>query len=584
MHTDRTQRRAASGPANVVGLTFATRSAEMKRIAVALGLAALLGVALSIAHPLPASAAAVTPAPPLSYSELQQLHQVTTWTIEVHKMYTLQGTGGGASAPGGGGTCGNSVYPCQISSWTAGTNETDTMDATYTVKGTAGCPGSFGRAGCPVDYGAQSLVSESFQVQTFTDATVTSGCPTGTPGINTNGGSLSATNSRSANGSLTLDGSPGHQVPSYVHGFFIDYSTNPPTTGSDVVTGAYGTGTVSDTVVTCGTTITSYTNPSQVNGSDLSFYFANPTDFDAGGDTQVRIENGYFVVSGSETTIDPEHACPSAFISGCPQTISPFGVTYQETDSWTARSATGLDTTPPVVTVPNSPVVAEATGRDGAVVTFSATATDPDNGAVPVDCTPPSGSTFPLGSTTVTCTATDPAGNVGTASFTVVVQDTTPPDLTLPSDITINATSPAGAQVLYAATAVDLVDGVVPVTCFPPSGTIFLIGSTTVNCSASDSHGNTATGSFNVHIKGAGEQVSDLLHVVEGGNLGTGTSLSDKLQAVLVYIAAGDKADACGTLAAFIHQVQAQSGSQIPAGTADQLIAAAQRIRAVLGC
>ncbi len=165
-----------------------------------------------------------------------------------------------------------------------------------------------------------------------------------------------------------------------------------------------------------------------------------------------------------------------------------------------------------------------------------------------------------------------------------MVQDTTPPDLTLPSDITINATSPAGAQVLYVATAVDLVDGVVPVTCFPPSGTIFPIGSTTVNCSASDSHGNTATGSFNVHVKGAGEQVSDLLRLVEGGNLGTGTSLSDKLQAVLAYIATGDKADACGTLAAFIHQVQAQSGSQIPAGTADQLIAAAQRIRAVLGC
>ena len=37
------------------------------------------------------------------------------------------------------------------------------------------------------------------------------------------------------------------------------------------------------------------------------------------------------------------------------------------------------------------------------------------------DCNPPSGSVFPLGDTIVTCTATDGAGNIGTASFTITV-------------------------------------------------------------------------------------------------------------------------------------------------------------------
>jgi hypothetical protein len=87
------------------------------------------------------------------------------------------------------------------------------------------------------------------------------------------------------------------------------------------------------------------------------------------------------------------------------------------------------DTTPPVVTVPAT-IVAEATSPNGAVVPFTATAIDPDNGVVPVICSPASGSTFPLGSTIVGCTASDPAGNVGRASFTVQVVDTTPPVIT----------------------------------------------------------------------------------------------------------------------------------------------------------
>jgi hypothetical protein len=54
--------------------------------------------------------------------------------------------------------------------------------------------------------------------------------------------------------------------------------------------------------------------------------------------------------------------------------------------------------------------------------------------------------------------------------------------------------------VTYAATASDLVDGPRPVTCAPASGSTFAIGTTTVSCSASDAHGNRATGSFTVKV------------------------------------------------------------------------------------
>jgi hypothetical protein len=78
--------------------------------------------------------------------------------------------------------------------------------------------------------------------------------------------------------------------------------------------------------------------------------------------------------------------------------------------------------------------------------------------------------------------------------------DSTAPVLTLPENMTIEATSPDGAVVTYLPTAIDGVDGARIVTCNPESGSTFALGTTTVYCSASDTSGNTATGSFTVTI------------------------------------------------------------------------------------
>ncbi len=55
---------------------------------------------------------------------------------------------------------------------------------------------------------------------------------------------------------------------------------------------------------------------------------------------------------------------------------------------------------------------------------------------------------------------------------------------------TVTATSPEGATVTYAATAVDNLDGPRPVTCTPASGTVFKVGTTTVTCTAVDNLAN----------------------------------------------------------------------------------------------
>ena len=162
------------------------------------------------------------------------------------------------------------------------------------------------------------------------------------------------------------------------------------------------------------------------------------------------------------------------------------------------------------------------------------------------------------------------------------VLDVSPPVLTVPAGIVTSATGPNGAAVSYTASAVDDVDGPVAVTCAPPSGATFAIGTTPVTCTASDNAGNLASASFSVHVKGAAEQLADLLTAVTG--IGPGTSLADKVKAAQTALAKNDVPETCSILNAFSNQVNARSGKTIPAGTAATLLADATRIRAVLGC
>lgn len=168
------------------------------------------------------------------------------------------------------------------------------------------------------------------------------------------------------------------------------------------------------------------------------------------------------------------------------------------------------DSTAPIVTVPAG-IVAEAAGVAGSVITYSASAVDLVNGAIPPVCTPASGSTFAIGATSVTCKATDTAGNIGSASFEVMVNDTTPPPFIVNGQpvsssnplppVTQEATGPSGALVGYATpTATDSASPPVTVVCTPASGTLFPLGITTVNCTATDARGNSGTASFTVTV------------------------------------------------------------------------------------
>ena len=118
-----------------------------------------------------------------------------------------------------------------------------------------------------------------------------------------------------------------------------------------------------------------------------------------------------------------------------------------------------------------------------------------------VTCAPPSGSTFPRGTTTVTCTAADINGNSAQCSFSITVTDQTPPAVSCPANI-VRSTDPnqCSTAVSYTATANDNCDGPLTPTCAPPSGSTFQKGTTTVTCMASDSSKNTGACSFTVTV------------------------------------------------------------------------------------
>lgn len=154
--------------------------------------------------------------------------------------------------------------------------------------------------------------------------------------------------------------------------------------------------------------------------------------------------------------------------------------------------------------------------------------------------------------------------------------DLTPPVITAPASVSVNATSPAGAVVNYVASATDNSGVVAAFGCVPPPGSAFPIGDTVVTCSAADGAGNLATKMFTVHVAGAAEQIANLKTSV--GSLGLPGGIATSLLAKL------NGTPNCGQLNAFINQVAALTGKALSPAQAAQLIAAASQIRAAMGC
>jgi len=208
-------------------------------------------------------------------------------------------------------------------------------------------------------------------------------------------------------------------------------------------------------------------------------------------------------------------------------------------------------------------MVAEATGPTGATADFTTSASDPVDGTLPTTCDHASGSVFALGTTVVTCSASAPNGNTATGSFSVTVQDTKPPALLVPGDLSAIASSLSGATVTYTASSSDLVNGAVAPSCAPASGSVFAPGMTTVRCSATDASGNSSPpASFHVQVQFAWSGLLDPVHA-------DGSSVFDDRAIVPVRFRLTDASARIANLAAHLFVapvVNGVPGTPEPAG------------------
>jgi len=158
---------------------------------------------------------------------------------------------------------------------------------------------------------------------------------------------------------------------------------------------------------------------------------------------------------------------------------------------------------PPQLTCPSNTITNTAPGLCSQTVTFSAGVVS----GIPqpiltyrlagLPITSPF--VFPVGTNTVTVTATNGVPPDATCSFTFVVRDTEPPTISCSTNITVMAAGACPLSVDFATNAFDNCS-LASLEASPASGSAFPVGITSVNVTARDASGNTNTCSFLVTV------------------------------------------------------------------------------------
>jgi hypothetical protein len=281
--------------------------------------------------------------------------------------------------------------------------------------------------------------------------------------------------------------------------------------------------------------------------------------------------------------LDPHPAVSADRVSGATFPIGTTNVIVTAVDAAGNSSTKTLhvgvvDTTKPVMTlIGANPMTVEGTTfiDPGAtavdVVAGDLTARIQIAGAV---------DTHVVGSYTLTYSVSD-GFNATTRTRLVNVVDGTPPVLSLPANLTADATAPGGAVVNFTASASDVEGGIRPVSCAPESGSMFAIGTTIVSCSASDANGNTARGAFTVTVLGSEQIIANLIAQVGALDFRQASNL---LGNVFASLNRANTGAACNQLEAFISQVEARRNKTLTDAEATALIGSAAAVRGTLAC
>jgi gliding motility-associated-like protein len=199
---------------------------------------------------------------------------------------------------------------------------------------------------------------------------------------------------------------------------------------------------------------------------------------------------------------------PAGTVISGHNTVQTITITATDADGNSANCTFDItlqDVTAPTITCPGNQTETPDAACQFTLVDYTGLAVTADNcaGAVTVAQTPPP-ATVIVGTTTITLTATDAAGNTASCTFDVLLDDTTPPTITCPGNTTENVDANCDFTLpdyTGLATANDNC-GVPTVTQAPPAGTIISGSGTmqTITLTATDANGNTADCTFDVTL------------------------------------------------------------------------------------
>tara|TARA_R110002072_G_scaffold192257_1_gene349144 strand:- start:24138 stop:31889 length:7752 start_codon:yes stop_codon:yes gene_type:complete len=158
------------------------------------------------------------------------------------------------------------------------------------------------------------------------------------------------------------------------------------------------------------------------------------------------------------------------------------------------------DTEAPMITCPGDIMVNNDPGDCAAIVSFMATATDNCSAMVTYSQDP--GTSFPVGTTTVTATATDPAGNTASCTFDVTVTDNEPP-VAVCMDLTVQLDASGNASITPADIDGGSSDncGIASLAITPSTFSCADVGPNTVTLTVTDVNGNSSTCTSTVTVE-----------------------------------------------------------------------------------
>lgn len=207
-------------------------------------------------------------------------------------------------------------------------------------------------------------------------------------------------------------------------------------------------------------------------------------------------------VDQCDAVLTSTHAPGSVFPAGIATLVTYTATNSNNLTSTCTFTVSVIDTSVPVVSVPTPAVTVNADAACKAVATWTPPVFTDNCGIATITTSHNSGSTFSLGTTQVTYTAKDNAGNTTLSKFNVTVKDVTGPTVSgCPGEINVNVTADCKAPATWQPPVFSDPCGSVTVIPSHNPGSQFPVGTTEVTYTGTDPANNKTYCKFNVIVK-----------------------------------------------------------------------------------